>query len=147
MTSEFIDFSIYPQPEWNGPQSVSTALELVIQARDKESSNSAYDRLLYAVGNNHAGTYFPVILAVMPHLETILHRGEPWAQRTVLEALIDLFSSFVPEHETFEGVSISPVLRERISALKPHLAPLATGNPITSKSAKDLLDCLDKPTA
>src|SRR4051812_49042417 len=148
MPAELVDCSAYPQPDWNGPESVSIALEHVVRARDAESSSFAYNRLLYALGNNHAGTYYPVVLAVMPYFEAILCRGEPWSQRTVLETLIDLCTSFMPDpgHETFQGVSLSTMLRERIIDLKPHLAPLATGNSVTTKSAQDLLDCLDEQT-
>ena len=146
MPAELADLNEYPQPERNRHDSVSVALEKVIQAHDKQSSSSAYNMLLYAVGNNHAGTYFPVVLAVIPVLETILCDGKPWSQHTVLEALIDLYSSFQPDpaYATFHEVSLSAALRDRISALKPHLVSLATGNPITDKSAQDLLNCLDE---
>lgn len=139
-----MEFDAYPQPDWNRPESVSAALESVLQTCDEESSSSAYNKLLYALGNNHAGTYFPVALAVLPHLGSILDDGKPWPQRTVLEALIDLFSSFEPDpaYDTFNGVSLSAQLRDRITALKPHLASLATEG-ITKKSAQDLLDCLN----
>lgn len=146
MPDNSVDFSGYPQPEWNGPDSVEVALNLVIQAHDEESSSSAYNKLLYAVGNNHAGTYYPVALAVMPSLEAIVRGGKPWPQRTVLEALIDLFSSFEPEpgYDTFHGVSLAEALREHITTFKPCLASLAAGSDITAKSAQDLQKCLDE---
>ncbi len=146
MPDELENYHAYPQPEWNDPGSVSAALGDVTQAHDKKSSSSAYNRLLYALGNNHAGTYFPVVLAVMPVLEEILRSGKPWPQHTVLEALIDLLTSFQPDpaHGTFQGASLSAALRERILALKPLLGSLTTDNPMTNKSARDLLHCLDE---
>lgn len=146
MPDDLADSHAYPQPEWNGPDSVSAALGDVMQAHDEKSSSSAYNRLLYALGNNHAGTYFPVVLAVMPALEEILRSGKPWPQHTVLEALIDLLTSFQPDpaHDIFQGASLSSALRERIHALKPLLGSLTTDNPMTNKSAQDLLHCLDE---
>lgn len=146
MPDELQAYHAHPQPEWNGPDSVSAALEEVMQAHDVDSSSSAYNKLLHALGNNHAGTYFPVVLAVMPALEKILRSGKPWPQRTVLEALIDLFASFQPDpaHECFEGASLSAALRARILALKPLPGSLSSDNPMTNKSAEDLLHCLDE---
>lgn len=146
MPDEFSDHDAYPQPQWNGPGSVSAALQEVMRARDVESSAAAYNELLQVLGNNHAGTYFPVVLAVMPALEKILQSGKPWPQRTVLEALIDLLTSFHPDpaHESFKGASLSAALRERILALKPLLGSLSSDNPMTNKSAQDLLRCLEE---
>lgn len=147
MPDEFQDYHAYPQPLWNGPGSVSAALQEVMRARDVESSGAAYNQLLHAMGNNHAGTYFPVVLAAMPALEKILRSGKPWPQHTVLEALIDLFSSFLPDpaHEYFQGASLRAALRERIRALKPLLEALGSDNPMTNKSTQDLLRCLEEP--
>ena len=82
----------YAQPEWNKPNSIAEALAKVVRA-----DPGAYNSLLYAVGNNHAGTYYPVLLAVLPFLEEILHVGEPASQRVALCVLDDLFASFQPE--------------------------------------------------
>lgn len=143
------DLRANPQPEWNTPESVSTALEDVIKTCDEKSSSLAYNRLLYAVGNNHAGTYFPIILAVMPCLESILRAGERWPQRTVIQILIDLFSSFVPEPgwETFNGVSLRATLRERIIPLKSYVIPLCKDDSVASKCAQDFLKCLNEGAA
>jgi hypothetical protein len=48
-----IPWSEYAQPEWNKPDSVVDALAGVVRADGR-----ACDSLLYAVGNNHAGTYY-----------------------------------------------------------------------------------------
>lgn len=148
MPDDLADYHAYPQPEWNGADSVSAAVGNVMQAHDEKSSSSAYNRLLHALGNNHAGTYFPVVLAAMPALEKILRSGKPWPQRTVLEALIDLLTSFQPDpaHGTLQGASLSAALRERILALKPLLGSLSTDNSMTNKSVQDLLHCLDDST-
>lgn len=87
----------YPQPEWNTPGSLIEALSAVQGASDAESSHAAYDRFLYAVGNYHAGTYYPVLLATLPFLEALLQTGGDWPQRTVLCVLDDLIASFQPE--------------------------------------------------
>jgi hypothetical protein len=146
MPADIVDFNAYPQPQWNDPDTVSVALAHGINAHNEESSWAAYDRLLYAVGNNHAGTYFPVVLAVFPSLEVILRDGTPWPRHTVLQVLIDLFSSFQPDpgHDVSQEASLLAAVRHRIVSLKPYLASLTVDNGITNKSAQELLNCLDE---
>ena len=54
----------FPQPSWNGPEEVPCALRALADTTQNDDYTS-YHRLLYAIGNNHAGTYFPVALAVI----------------------------------------------------------------------------------
>jgi hypothetical protein len=149
MPKQPVDFSAYPQPEWNKPDSIAAALERVRQAHDDNSSRAACDDLLFAVGNSHAGSYYPVVLAVLPDLESILRIGKPWPQRTVLETLIDLYTSFDSQagYETFDGVSVSATLRERIVSMKPSVVDVAEESGPASKSARELVECLEKRMA
>ena len=132
---------VYPQPAWNTPDSVSKALEAVSNASDKESSQSAYNKLLYAVGNNHAGTYYPVALSIITEIEAIMRSGEMWPQHTVIEAMIDLFISFEPEpgQEVFCERSLSVDLRQQVIGLKPYYVHIAGGTGVAAASAKDIL--------
>jgi hypothetical protein len=146
MSAKVTDCAVYPQPEWNGPHSLSDALTSVAQACDKESSLRAYNDLLYAIGNNHAGTYYPVVLAVIPKVDEILLVGKAWPQYTVLEVLIDLCSCFQPElgHEAFQGEPLSLALRECVLSLKAHIELVANGTGIAADSARELLDCFNE---
>jgi hypothetical protein len=91
------DWSDVPQPKWNSHSSVADALAFVRSAADPEGSKRAYDQLLHALGNNHAGTYYPIAVAVIPALKSILESGATWPKVAVLEALTDLTGSFIPE--------------------------------------------------
>jgi hypothetical protein len=135
----------YPQPEWNDPASVHLALEAIWHAHDEPSANEAYDRFLWAVGNNHSGTYYPVVLAVLPQIEEILIGGSAWSQRAAMESLVDLGGTFIPEegHETHLGISIRGELQAFIHSLRPRIVPIASGNDARSKSAVDLLELID----
>ena len=87
----------YAQPEWNTETSVADALSGVWEASDLDLSARACNKLIYAVGNNHAGTYYPVLVEVTPFMdERFFRSGQPWSVRTVLSILIDLLASFEP---------------------------------------------------
>ena len=140
----------YPQPEWNIETSVADALVSVCQASDGNSSSAAYDKLLYAVGNNHAGTYYPVLLAVMPFLEEVLRLGEPWPTRTVLCTLGDLFGTFQPEvgHESathFPGnCGVAQAFSQSVLKLSPILGTIARSCEFNAELATEILGLVNE---
>lgn len=52
-----ISWDDLPQPEWNGPSEVPKALRAIATIANQRDAQDAYNRFLYALGNNHAGTY------------------------------------------------------------------------------------------
>ena len=139
----------FPQPESNESGSVEAALAALRAAHDESTANEAYDAFLWAIGNNHAGTFYPVVLGALPEIEQILTSGKAWAQRAVMESLIDLGGSFTPEqgHDTYLGASVQETLRAFIHSLRRHIAPLAAGDDACTTSAIDLLELIDDQTA
>jgi hypothetical protein len=69
------------------------SIELQIARR----SCARLNRVLYAIGNNHAGTYYPAVLHAIPFLGEIVEFGPDAAREATLDALIDLVDSFYPE--------------------------------------------------
>ena len=139
----------FPQPDSNDSGSVERALLALREANDEQAAVDACDAFLWAMGNNHAGTFYPVVLGALPALEQILVSGRAWAQRAVMESLIDLGGTFTPEqgYETYLGVSVQEALKTFIHSLRPHLVGLATGNDARARSAIDLLELMDDQAA
>jgi hypothetical protein len=144
-----LDLSHFPQPESNESGSVEAALDALRNANDETTATEAYDAFLWAMGNNHAGTFYPVVLGVLPEIEQILINGQAWAQRAAMESLIDLGGSFVPEegYENYLGASVQESLDAFIHSMRHHIAPLANGNDARAKSAIDLLELIDDQAA
>jgi hypothetical protein len=139
------DFDRFPQPEHNKSGSVAAALEALRNAHDEPSAVDACDAFLWAVGDNHAGTFYPVVLAARPAIEDIVVNGGYWAQRATIEALIDLGGPFASEEgqETYQGESVQAALRTFIGSLRGHIAPLAIGDDPRAESAAELLELID----
>ncbi|RKG92733.1 hypothetical protein [Corallococcus terminator] len=96
------------QPSWNTPDEVPQALR-ALAAATPETGDAVYSRVLYALGNNHAGTYFPVVLAVVPFLGELLREGSATTRIQTLEILIDLIASFDPDPDfEFIGTPTGP---------------------------------------
>ena len=144
-----LDLSHFPQPESNDSGSVEAALDGLRDAEDESAASEAYDAFLWAVGNNHAGTFYPVILGVLPEIEQILRNGKAWAQRAAMESLSDLGGSFVPEegYENYLGAPVQQALNAFIHSMRQHVEPLANGNDARAKSAIDLLELIDDQAA
>ena len=151
---ESLNFNDYPIPEWSDAQSIEAALDDIRHAHDEVSTNDAYDKLLWAVGNNHSGSFYPVVLAVLAPLQQVLESGSPWSQRAVMESLIDLGGSFAaePGHEEHQGVNVSQQLRAFIASLRPTILKIAEQaqlgaqdaiDPARARSAADLLELID----
>jgi len=144
-----VEWWSHAQPEWNKPTSVADALAKVVR-----SENGAYDSLLYAVGNNHAGTYYPVLLVVMPFLEELIHSGEPSQQRIALSVLDDLFASFHPEpgYEETETPdvgrqNVEVAFKQRVRALVPTLKAIVASGGENSSLAQQLVSLASENAA
>lgn len=93
----------YAQPAWNAAGEIEASLLALANDGDPDRSR-AYHRVLYALGNDHAGTYFPVVLPTLPFLGQILREPALIARLRALDVLIDIVGSFEPEpgHEEIE---------------------------------------------
>jgi hypothetical protein len=138
-------FEHFPQPEWNDEHSVAGALDALRDAHEEAAADDAADRFLWAIGNNHAGTFHPVVLATLPMLEQLLAAGGPWTQRAVLEALIDLAGTFVPEpgHESYLGASVQDAVRAFVRSLREQVAPLVEVDDARRRPAVELVELID----
>jgi hypothetical protein len=123
-----------PQPAWNAPDAVPRALRRLAAASSVAEGNAAYTSYLYAIGNDHAGTYYPLVLQTIPFLQAILEQGPEMARRAVVEVLIDLAAAFEPEpgYETLElprgeRVSVAAELDAAIAQLANVVRAAATG--------------------
>jgi hypothetical protein len=133
---------MYPQPEWNTIASVAEAMLAIASASNQQQASEAYDRLLYAIGNSHAGTYFPVALTALPKLASVLSDGSSWAQLATLNVLIELTGSFVPEpgYERFAGSDLAKSLYSGVVSMRPLIEHIAEENGVASPVARDLLE-------
>lgn len=153
-TMESLNLNDYPLPEWSDADSIAAALDDISHAHDEVSANDAYDKLLWAVGNNHAGHFYPVVLAVLGQLQQLLESADPWGQHAVMESLIDLGGSFAaePGYEEHQGRNVRQQLQAFIQRLRPVIAHMAEPeqartmqavDAARARSAADLLELID----
>jgi hypothetical protein len=124
-----VDWESYPRPEHDPHGTVTEALQ-ALAAADDADTDEICSKVLYALGNNHAGTYYPVVIAALPVLGKILRAGPRAARRATLAILSDL-ACFIPEpeFETFvnsegEVVSLQTAFRHGLEEILPVVGEL-----------------------
>jgi hypothetical protein len=149
-----VDWNSYAQPVWNEQGDVAKALKGLANAHGDAAAHAAYNRVLTALGNNHAGTYYPVVLPALSLLQAITEQGPTWARVGSLDVLIDLLGSFQPQ-PGFEVVTspdgtvirVAPALRSAARALKPTLMRIHAAADAYEREralARELLEVLER---
>lgn len=150
---EDVNWAEIPQPVWNSPDEVPSALLEVSKVGSEAASEHAYNRLLYVFGNNHCGSYYPVVLSAVPFMVEMLSHENSLVRKTVLDVLLDLLHSFGPDPE-FATIRLSPgselpldkALRNTIAALRPQIERCAfatSKNSLEQGNLNELLALLE----
>lgn len=122
-----IAWSSYPGPEAYKPDEVSPALSACEAVTSRASALKTYHRVLFAVGNNHAGTVYPAAAAAAPILLRLALESDGWLQWLGFEVLVELvLFEAEPGYEEFvnaEGVRVrvKDNIRETIWAARAGL--------------------------
>ncbi|MCP3883165.1 MAG: hypothetical protein GY701_32915 [Sulfitobacter sp.] len=98
MDPNTINWAEFDGPSGYDPSRVEDALAMLLGAQTQRQAQAAYNEVLSAVGNNHAGTMYPAAVEMAAILREFrqqgLAGGPGWA---AAEVLIDLGESFAPE--------------------------------------------------
>ena len=148
-----IHWHSYPQPS-SDQQAVPNALRALAFDPAEGDSQRTYVALLDAVGRNHAGTYYPVVVPTIPFLGEIIEDGSARARRNALEVLVDLAWSFEPEpgFEMVDGgigntVELRAAVRSataKLSDIIQRAAVRPENDPAMKQTAQQLLVLLAK---
>ena len=103
-----IELSRRQRPREGRSGEVAAALRALAFAASEEDAEVAYHRVLFAVGNNHRGSYFPIVLDAIPFLGEVLGGGTRFGRARALDVLIDLISSFEPDPEILVQEGLRP---------------------------------------
>jgi hypothetical protein len=112
------DWERFPGPEYYNPEKARRSLNRLLAAEDEAQSWKAYTDVLYGIGNDHRGSFYPAALAAVPLLVRIAASGLQWPRFGALQVLTDLLISFGPEqgYERFEGDPVN-LMRALIGAM------------------------------
>ncbi len=147
-----VDWAAYamaPSMRWYRPDAVPAAFELLLAASNEDEGRAAYDAMLFAVGNNHAGLLYPAAVPAAPLLVRAARESQSWVRWAALEILIE-FTAFDVDREEFVAPSgdvvqtkdaIRAAIRNLVRELEGISDQEADDAPI-AQSARELLDRL-----
>ena len=118
-----IDWAEYNGPEYFSPAEVVESLCQLVLLTEDHLRQTVYDRVLFAIGNNHAGTYYPVIREALDFiLEVAVEGASEVARNCALDILTDLYLSFVPDtgmSTKFTAAGLKEFVEKRIKSYEP----------------------------
>jgi hypothetical protein len=137
----------YGQPEFNHPTAVADALVEMLHAENElQICEEAGDKLLHAVANEHRGTYYPVLIYVLPFIEEMLRTGNKWQKRVLLSILDDFMAGYECEgvYETlYEPIgdfdSVEEVFKRVMYTMRPVLEQIVISDEFNSELARELI--------
>jgi len=94
---EAVDWARFEGPPWYRPDEVPVALRALAGAVSPEAGRAAYDAVLFAIGNNHAGRLYPAAAAAVPFVVEVATTGHGYSRYAALDILIDVLSAFEAE--------------------------------------------------
>lgn len=101
-----IKWNEYNGPECYVPKEIQTYLTKLIQLRDENQNLNIYNAVMYAIGNSHAGSYYPAMLKALPIIIDLAnHSKHEIVRNCILEMLTDWYYSFGPELGTFNKIT------------------------------------------
>jgi hypothetical protein len=148
---ENVDWNSFPATQWWSPGEVPEALRALSSVSDPASAKRAYDRCLFAIGNNHAGSLYRVAPTVAPFLTWLLAFGSDATCASAFEVLSDAvtFGADDPEERvpTPDGRNVEVDVAFR-AAVRSSLAEFLVGatdnaHRCTTVRARELIEVID----
>jgi hypothetical protein len=119
---ERLDWKQYCGPEYYEPIKVAPALLDLLNLENPAEANSVGDNVLFSIGNNHAGTYYPVILSALDIIISIEQEASDSVRRICAQAILDDLSCFEldPDLGSFSDKSFEEISEITQTKLEPY---------------------------
>jgi hypothetical protein len=114
-----ISWTSYAGSEDYNPSEPPRAFRRLVSAQDKSDAEDAYDEMLFAIGNNHRGSYYAAARSAVPLLVQAAVTLSGWPRSAAVEILTDLTLSFGPADGETEILDVFVEAVERRTGRSP----------------------------
>lgn len=143
---EAIDWHIYKYNDFHNPQNISKALIALALVDKAENDNkgvvlapTVYHDVLFAIGNNHAGTYYPVVqVALCFIIQVALDGNNDISRNCAINIIWELFF-FTLESGSDE---LGKLIKNEIANCKDELLKLSCVDELNSKLLVEFVECI-----
>ena len=135
----------YPRPSYIKVCRVPEALRALYYADEKDDSKDVADQLSWAVGNDHCGSYYPVLLGALPFIEDVLRNGGIRSKSIALCFLYNILGHVLDQdcggftNSSGNSVDIDAEFRSCMAGLRPLLLDMVQHEDKMSNLARALL--------
>ena len=123
---EAMDWTQYSGPDHYEPDEVPQALNKLIYLQNEEHRSKTYNSVLSAIGNNHAGTYYPAVIeAIKIIIDVALKSDMEVARNCSLNIMMDLYCTFCPEMGTYNKCThdeLETIVKAEVESTRKRLA-------------------------
>ncbi|UUV29886.1 hypothetical protein NQK81_34765 [Amycolatopsis roodepoortensis] len=142
-------YSMPPSEQWYRSDDVPEAFRILVAASNQKEGRDAYNRMLFAIGNNHAGCLYPAAVPAVPLLIRVVRELRGWPRWSALEILIECLTFGVDREEFIDPsgstIRTKDAIVAAVRSAREDIQRLARDQVVapTSTSAQDLLEQLD----
>ena len=116
---DHVSWSAYASPEHYKPSEPPRAFRHLVSAQNESDATATYNEMLFAIGNNHRGSYYAAARPAVPLLVQAAVMLSGWPRSTAVEILTDLTLSFGPEDGETEILDVFLEAVERQTGRPP----------------------------
>ena len=147
-----VDWGKFKGIEYYEPNDVAPALIALVNLDDDNCNEDIYNQVLFAIGNNHGGTYYSAIQEALRFiLITAIDGNSEVSRNCALEMVTDIYCAFGPEltQETFHLYDkLKSNVKKEVEELYPKLMELASLKSESQRNRKlalDLIGAIEDP--
>ena len=146
-----VNWDSYEGPEYYEPERAKNSLLSLVSLDNEIENTKTYNNVLFGIGNNHAGTYYPAAREAVKIICEIATKSEcEISKNCALEILVDLYCSFEPELGSYSSISseqLESLIFQEIESLENifvKMLSLSNESDRNKSLAKELLESIDE---
>ncbi|MEF3075415.1 hypothetical protein V2P20_10280 [Methylobacter sp. Wu1] len=98
-----INWSVYNGPKYYDPYNVADALISLLELKDIKQAEEIGHRVISAIGNDHAGTYYPAVLSALEIIISIEKEPNNKTRKICANSILNNLYYFEPEIGSYSG--------------------------------------------
>jgi hypothetical protein len=98
-----INWSVYNGPEYYDPYNVADTLISLLELKDIKQAEEIGRRVISAIGNDHAGTYYPAVLSALDIIISIEKEPNNKTRKICANSILNNLYYFEPEIGSYSG--------------------------------------------
>ncbi len=115
-----VDWSSFDGPSSYDATVIPSVLNALMELDNSERAEEVGNKLVYAIGNDHAGTYYPVVLKALDYIIAIGKSTQNKACKTCALAILNDLYYFEPNVEGYSDCTADELKDFVKDKLKPY---------------------------